>query len=93
MVSSKTIRIKKIQLEGEISTDNIEIVSEDTPELKDGEVLVKNLYLSIDPTHRIYLTGEPTYFPGMLRALHILILFSLVKIKNHCAKREAFRPH
>jgi NADPH-dependent curcumin reductase CurA len=76
MVSSKTVRIKKTQLEGEISLDNIEIVSEDTPELKDGEVLVKNLYLSIDPTHRIYLTGAPSYFPGMLHVFSLSSCFS-----------------
>jgi hypothetical protein len=64
MVQGKVVRIKKTQLEGEVSAENVDIIVEDTPELKDGEVLVKNLYLSIDPTHRIYLTGEPSYFPG-----------------------------
>ena len=64
MVQTKVVRIKKTQLEGEVSADNLDIVTEQTPELKDGEVLVKNLYLSIDPTHRIYLTGAPSYFPG-----------------------------
>lgn len=31
--------------------------------LKDGEVRVKTLYLSLDPTHRIWMTDRPQYMP------------------------------
>ena len=38
--------------EGEATTGNFKLVTTDTPALKDGEVLVRNHYLSLDPYMR-----------------------------------------
>jgi NADPH-dependent curcumin reductase len=49
--------------EGEIKPDDLELVETVTPELKDGEVLVRNIYLSLDPTHRIWMSDRDQYMP------------------------------
>lgn len=33
------------------------------PSLKDGQVLVRNKYISLDPTNRIWVTDVPSYLP------------------------------
>ena len=33
------------------------------PEIKDGEILLENIYLSFDPTQRGWLNDEPGYLP------------------------------
>lgn len=48
---------------GEITPGDLELVESITPELKDGEVLVRNLYLSLDPTHRIWMSDQDQYMP------------------------------
>lgn len=35
------------------------------PELKDGEVLVRTLYLSMDPTNRVWMRDVPQYLPSV----------------------------
>lgn len=35
------------------------------PEVKDQEMLVQNLYLSIDPTNRIWMEEKPSYLPPL----------------------------
>lgn len=48
---------------GEIKPDDLEAVETVTPELKDGEVLIRTLYLSLDPTHRIWMSDQDQYMP------------------------------
>ncbi|WP_312162503.1 NADP-dependent oxidoreductase [Phenylobacterium sp.] len=48
---------------GEIGPDDLELVETVTPELKDGEALVRNIYLSLDPTHRIWMSDQEQYLP------------------------------
>ena len=43
--------------------DNFEIVSGEVPEPGDGEILVRNLYFSIEPAIRARLDGKETYMP------------------------------
>lgn len=47
---------------GMVSRENFEWTEEPVPPLKDGEFLVRNLYLSFDPTQRAWMAG-PTYLP------------------------------
>jgi NADPH-dependent curcumin reductase CurA len=35
------------------------------PELKDGQALVQNMFLSIDPTNRIWMEEKPSYLPPL----------------------------
>ena len=47
---------------GKISSADLELVEEAIPTLEDGQILVKNLYASIDPTHRIWMAGQKAQY-------------------------------
>lgn len=49
--------------EGEVGPDDLELVETLTPELNDGEVLIRSLYLSLDPTNRIWMSDQVQYLP------------------------------
>jgi len=46
---------------GDASTSNFKLVSEPTPELKDGELLVRHHYLSLDPYMRLRMDDAKSY--------------------------------
>lgn len=48
---------------GLATRDNFHMVEEPVPALQPGEVLVRNLYLSIDPTNRIWMSDMEQYMP------------------------------
>lgn len=48
---------------GEVKSSDLELVEYDTPELADGMVRVKTLYLSLDPTNRIWMSDMDAYMP------------------------------
>ena len=48
---------------GEIQPGDLELVDEQIPDLADGEVLVRTLYLSLDPTNRIWMSDQDQYMP------------------------------
>jgi len=48
---------------GEIKPGDLELIEEPTPELADGQVLVRNVYLSLDPTNRIWMSDREQYMP------------------------------
>ena len=48
---------------GEIQPGDLELVEEPIRELGDGEVLVRTLYLSLDPTNRIWMSDQDQYMP------------------------------
>eukprot|EP00386_Alphamonas_edax_P014296 GDKI01043965.1.p1 GENE.GDKI01043965.1~~GDKI01043965.1.p1 ORF type:complete len:339 (-),score=125.08 GDKI01043965.1:214-1230(-) len=56
------LRIKSFA-HGEVAQANMELKQETLPSLEPGHVLLKNLYLSVDPTHRLYISGAETYLP------------------------------
>lgn len=41
----------------------LELCKEAIPTIGDGQLLCKNLYFSIDPTHRIWMSDIPQYMP------------------------------
>ncbi|MGI9024422.1 MAG: NADP-dependent oxidoreductase, partial [Burkholderiaceae bacterium] len=47
--------------EGAVTSDNFRIESQATPEPKDGEVLVRNHYLSLDPYMRGRMNDAKSY--------------------------------
>jgi NADPH-dependent curcumin reductase CurA len=49
---------------GMVSTDDFELVERAVPKLSEGQVLVRNLYLSCDPTQRGWI-GRDTYMPAV----------------------------
>uniref|UniRef100_A0A0G4FA28 Enoyl reductase (ER) domain-containing protein n=1 Tax=Chromera velia CCMP2878 TaxID=1169474 RepID=A0A0G4FA28_9ALVE len=63
-VSSKSLRFRKFRKTGEATLDDFEIVTETHADVPDAHLLVRNIFVSCDPTHRIYLTGEESYVPA-----------------------------
>ena len=49
--------------DGMVSRDNFEYTETPIPEAKAGEVLVRNLYLSFDPTQRGWMVDRESYLP------------------------------
>jgi NADPH-dependent curcumin reductase CurA len=48
---------------GEIKPGDLEFTEEPVRALEDGEVLVRNIYLSLDPTNRIWMSDMDQYMP------------------------------
>jgi NADPH-dependent curcumin reductase CurA len=48
---------------GLIKPDNFEFVSEPVPEPGDGQFLIRNVYLSLDPAMRGWMVDRPSYVP------------------------------
>ena len=48
---------------GEIQPGDLEFAEEPIRDLADGEVLVRTLYLSLDPTNRIWMSDQDQYMP------------------------------
>jgi NADPH-dependent curcumin reductase CurA len=49
--------------EGTLADADLELVSEEVPELRDGQALVKTKLLSLDPTNRIWMSDIRGYMP------------------------------
>ena len=48
---------------GSIKQSDLELVTEALPEIGEGQMLVKNEFISIDPTHRIWMSDKAQYMP------------------------------
>lgn len=48
---------------GDISEGDLELVSSEIPVPGAGEILVRNVYLSLDPTNRIWMSDQEQYMP------------------------------
>jgi NADPH-dependent curcumin reductase CurA len=53
----------KTRPEGLVKREDFELQEHPVPELKDGQVLVRVLYLSMDPTNRVWMSDIPQYMP------------------------------
>ncbi len=49
--------------ESDIEPGDLELRESDVRPLADGEVLCRNIYLSLDPTNRIWMSGRDQYLP------------------------------
>jgi NADPH-dependent curcumin reductase CurA len=49
--------------DGEILPGDLELIEEPIRDLTDGEILVRTLYLSLDPTNRIWMSDQDQYMP------------------------------
>ncbi|MBZ6377331.1 NADP-dependent oxidoreductase [Pacificimonas flava] len=49
--------------EGDISDGDLRYETEEIAPLKDGEALIQTLYLSLDPTNRIWMSDREQYMP------------------------------
>jgi NADPH-dependent curcumin reductase len=48
---------------GNIQDGDLELIESPIPDLKDGEVLVRTIYLSLDPTNRTWMNDSEGYLP------------------------------
>ena len=48
---------------GRIDDSTFELVEEGVPEIGEGEALVRNEWISLDPTNRAWINDTPTYLP------------------------------
>ena len=63
------MKTKQIQLEyrlKKISSDCFKLVESKIPALKQNQVLVENLYMSVDPYMRLSMEDVQTWKPGSL---------------------------
>lgn len=49
--------------DGDIQPGDLELIEEPIRDLADGEVRVRTLYLSLDPTNRIWMSDQDQYMP------------------------------
>ena len=49
--------------QGELRPGDLELVEEPIRDLAEGEVLVRTIYLSLDPTNRIWMSDQDQYLP------------------------------
>jgi NADPH-dependent curcumin reductase CurA len=61
-LTNRQLRLKT-RPEGLVSRDDFDLVEQAVPDLKDGEVLIRTLYLSMDPTNRVWMRDIPQYLP------------------------------
>ena len=48
---------------GDVSEGDLELVEKPVPALEEGEVLLRTVYLSLDPTNRIWMSDRDQYMP------------------------------
>jgi NADPH-dependent curcumin reductase CurA len=53
----------KTRPEGLVKREDFDLQEHQVPALKDGEFLVRVLYLSMDPTNRVWMSDIPQYMP------------------------------
>jgi NADPH-dependent curcumin reductase CurA len=49
--------------DGEIKPGDLEYLASPVRDLNDGEILIRNVYLSLDPTNRIWMSDQDQYMP------------------------------
>jgi len=82
---SNTQVLFKSQPDGMPTPDNFEIVEAPMPTVADGQFLLKNLYLSLDPYQRMLMGGGWTYAPRFLQPGDLMIgrvLGEIVESRN-----------
>ena len=62
MTTSRSWILRKRPV-GDIAEGDLELVSRELPPLQDGEVRIRTIYLSLDPTNRIWMSDRDQYMP------------------------------
>jgi NADPH2:quinone reductase len=61
-LTNRAFRLRRRPV-GEPAAGDLELVHEPVPELADGDILVRTLYLSLDPTNRLWMSDMRQYSP------------------------------
>jgi len=62
MPTNRAYRLRR-RPSGDLTLGDLELVTEELPELEDGQALVRNRLLSVDPTNRIWMSEVRGYMP------------------------------
>jgi NADPH2:quinone reductase len=62
--TNRAFRLRK-RPEGDLADGDLELVSEQIPDLEEGQALVRNKLLSLDPTNRIWMSDIRGYMPAV----------------------------
>ena len=63
MAETRTVWILKSRPVGDVKADDLELREEPLAPLQPGEVRVRTIYLSLDPTNRIWMSDVNAYMP------------------------------
>ena len=74
--------------EGLVSAQDFQYVESSAPEAADGEALVRNLFLSVDPTQRGWMAGD-TYLPAV-KIGEVMRSFAVGEVVE--SRHPAFKP-
>ena len=61
---NRAFRLRK-RPNGDLADGDLELVSEEIPELSDGQALIRTQLLSLDPTNRIWMSDIRGYMPAV----------------------------
>jgi len=56
--------VLKHEIKGDVSADDFELVEEELPPVKDGEIMIKTTWISVDPYQRAFVSGPPVTMIG-----------------------------
>jgi NADPH-dependent curcumin reductase CurA len=63
MTQTNTVWVMNRHADGPMSDDNLVLREQPIPEPGEGEIRVRGVYLSLDPTNRVWLSPRYTYLP------------------------------
>lgn len=88
---SKTILLKN-RPAGKPSTSDFEIIEENDPQPKDGEILLKSHYISVDPYLRGRMRNEESYIPPFKigEPVESMVIAEVIESKNSNFKKGEF---
>ena len=59
---NRQLRLKE-RPSGRVGQEHFDLVEEAVPQIGEGEALVRNTWISLDPTNRVWMTDQPGYLP------------------------------
>ncbi|MDD3444173.1 MAG: NADP-dependent oxidoreductase [Zavarzinia sp.] len=59
---NRQFRLKRRPV-GRVTREDFDLVEAPVPEPAEGQAVIRNLYLSLDPTNRIWMSDQPQYMP------------------------------
>ncbi len=65
MTMTNRVFVLRERPDPDITDGTLELVERDVPEPAEGEVLVRNTWLSLDPTNRTWMGPQATYLPAI----------------------------
>ena len=73
----------------DVGPDDLELIARPVPPLQDGEILVRGIYLSLDPTQRIWMSDREQYLPPVGLGE---VMRGRVMGRVEASRAERFRP-